>query len=964
MKCYGFLYIVQKTIQFGYCCRKEGGAETHQIRMSAPLDSESLFSLNLLETTKEFPFSVEWTCRLQTLVKSMDDVLVEDGLQVIETNLIPISSLDELSCVCRRKLIQIVCRVVSIFAKCPIDTMIVFYSDNTSLPVWRVNNTPLLVYYLSESLFYVHRDYNDAFASQTVILFNCQEDAGDAYVTFANGSRYTDNTLSLHDSDVVDSFREMAIQQFKQSFDAVIAPTDLVYKRLTSCCAEAVKHLQDGDQRVSITLKYAGKSLKVYFTRNRLLASQRAQIRHHILEVLRSENGKVDEKLSVVMYGSGSLYDTIMSILKEEPLTKSMTIVERTRMDGDKTLCSLLDSLPPVYSVSPLFVGDKHQASHGSRNQPLSFQSVLSQGGCTVLDEDTDKNVTTLALTRLKQDSWSGLSLLLCRQEGVPLQPMSSDSHDWFVSGVVPFSFFTSKSSLLDDNYVFVGTYEAGHRHGPCVVSYLTKPIQYSAECCLDERTGEGEVCDHGQRIWKGEYLTDYPEGFGWSYNHSTACRYIGDYSSGEQHGVGCELEEGREVRCSCYRDGFIRGRSLSFSNDGSLVDGMINHDLLQGYGLLLESDGSVSFGVWKDGLLEGIGEKFSSTGLIEYGEFKSGLNDGIVYVTDQEDCHVALYSKGKEVDASAETTDSSSEERGEDSLESRWVAVVDRLFSTPTEDALEEQLERELDELMGLYGEGEELYGEDESVDNKELVSSREEESMSSTNKEESASLTNNDDSTQSSNKEESMSSRDKDNSTQSTNKEESTSSHDQTDKSHHHSVHSSLVTPLSIYADSSKYPLTDMYYLQDWMAEYPSSLPFDAVTIQYTKTTSARSEGILYYQEHIVYRGEFKEGQFDGEGVVYYPNGNKSFEGNFKDGLPHGYCVSFFKNECIEYKGEWKNGVKDGDGYQYRKVNLQYCNSVQRQFFMEKASNSALSFAKGFDPFSIDSYIDYGED
>lgn len=54
MKCYGFLYIVQKTIQFGYCCRKEDKTETHQIRMSTPLDSESLFSLNLLETTKEF----------------------------------------------------------------------------------------------------------------------------------------------------------------------------------------------------------------------------------------------------------------------------------------------------------------------------------------------------------------------------------------------------------------------------------------------------------------------------------------------------------------------------------------------------------------------------------------------------------------------------------------------------------------------------------------------------------------------------------------------------------------------------------------------------------------------------------------------------------------------------------------------------------------------------------------------
>ena len=59
MKCYGFLYIVQRTIQFGYCLRREDKVETHQIRMSTPLDSESLFSLNLLETTKEFAFVCE-----------------------------------------------------------------------------------------------------------------------------------------------------------------------------------------------------------------------------------------------------------------------------------------------------------------------------------------------------------------------------------------------------------------------------------------------------------------------------------------------------------------------------------------------------------------------------------------------------------------------------------------------------------------------------------------------------------------------------------------------------------------------------------------------------------------------------------------------------------------------------------------------------------------------------------------
>ena len=53
-----------------------------------------------------------------------------------------------------------------------------------------------------------------------------------------------------------------------------------------------------------------------------------------------------------------------------------------------------------------------------------------------------------------------------------------------------------------------------------------------------------------------------------------------------------------------------------------------------------------------------------------------------------------------------------------------------------------------------------------------------------------------------------------------------------------------------------------------------------------------------------------------YDGQGIIYYLNGNKKYEGEFKNELYSGEGVSFYDNESIEYIGFFLNGKKHGNG------------------------------------------------
>lgn len=139
------------------------------------------------------------------------------------------------------------------------------------LSSWSDEDDSIDIFFLPESYFYISSQFTKVLATQSIVVVDCEGGQGSIHMLSTSGISYSDHSLSLHEDDVIDSFKEMAVQQFKRSFNVSIAPNDVVYIRLAECCKEAVEHLENGDQRVSITLKYMENNLKVFFTRSRLL---------------------------------------------------------------------------------------------------------------------------------------------------------------------------------------------------------------------------------------------------------------------------------------------------------------------------------------------------------------------------------------------------------------------------------------------------------------------------------------------------------------------------------------------------------------------------------------------------------------------------------------------------------------------------------------------------------------------
>ena len=105
------------------------------------------------------------------------------------------------------------------------------------------------------------------------------------------------------------------------------------------------------------------------------------------------------------------------------------------------------------------------------------------------------------------------------------------------------------------------------------------------------------------------------------------------------------------------------------------------------------------------------------------------------------------------------------------------------------------------------------------------------------------------------------------------------------------------------------------------------------------------------------IVYLGEMKDDKLEGDGILYYKNGGKEYEGRFWQNLWHGRGKWFHPNGTIHYQGMWKEGVMDGQGMLFKPVNLEYCNSQFRRYArMACERDRTCSFSRGFDPFNFD--------
>lgn len=75
----------------------------------------------------------------------------------------------------------------------------------------------------------------------------------------------------------------------------------------------------------------------------------------------------------------------------------------------------------------------------------------------------------------------------------------------------------------------------------------------------------------------------------------------------------------------------------------------------------------------------------------------------------------------------------------------------------------------------------------------------------------------------------------------------------------------------------------------------------------------------GVLYRTDGSQYYiGEFKNGKFNGHGTLFYIDGRK-YEGDFKDGKINGKGVEYRPDGSKFYEGEWKNGKMNGFGIKY---------------------------------------------
>ena len=96
--------------------------------------------------------------------------------------------------------------------------------------------------------------------------------------------------------------------------------------------------------------------------------------------------------------------------------------------------------------------------------------------------------------------------------------------------------------------------------------------------------------------------------------------------------------------------------------------------------------------------------------------------------------------------------------------------------------------------------------------------------------------------------------------------------------------------------------------------------------LTKEASKTISCTDEALKNILNGIIrYEGEFKDGLYDGTGILYRIKTSEveeiEYKGNFKQNKRCGSGTSYKKSGEIDYEGSWKNDKKDGAGKYYIK-------------------------------------------
>ena len=67
---------------------------------------------------------------------------------------------------------------------------------------------------------------------------------------------------------------------------------------------------------------------------------------------------------------------------------------------------------------------------------------------------------------------------------------------------------------------------------------------------------------------------------------------------------------------------------------------------------------------------------------------------------------------------------------------------------------------------------------------------------------------------------------------------------------------------------------------------------------------------KGKYYYNNKLVYEGDFSEDKYHGKGKIYYEDG-RTYEGEFTNGIRNGEGVEYGSNKKIIDEGEFENGI-----------------------------------------------------
>ena len=75
------------------------------------------------------------------------------------------------------------------------------------------------------------------------------------------------------------------------------------------------------------------------------------------------------------------------------------------------------------------------------------------------------------------------------------------------------------------------------------------------------------------------------------------------------------------------------------------------------------------------------------------------------------------------------------------------------------------------------------------------------------------------------------------------------------------------------------------------------------------------------IYLTTKNKYIGQLLKGTniIDGKGIEYYENGNKKYEGDFKEGKPNGKGIEYYENGNKRYEGYFKEDEYNGKGITY---------------------------------------------